>query len=48
MVEALQQGRFYVFNGEHWRDFISRSIDPVLKAENPPVLTWGPDLRPKD
>ena len=44
-VEAVKDNRFYVFNGEHWIDYVSRFLAPILKAENPPVITWGPDLR---
>ena len=44
-LEAIKENRLYVFNGERWRDFIGRTLNPILKAENPPVITWGPDLR---
>ncbi len=44
-LEAVRENRFYVFNGERWREFISRSLDPIRTADNPPVITWGPDLR---
>jgi NAD(P)-dependent dehydrogenase (short-subunit alcohol dehydrogenase family) len=47
-LDALKQNRFYVFNGENWRDYIGRTLNPILRAENPPVLTWGPDLRPEE
>ena len=44
-VEAVKENRFYVFNGKHWADYVGRFVTPILKAENPPVITWGPDLR---
>ncbi len=44
-LQAIRENRFYVFNGERWRDFVARFLDPILNAENPPVITWGPDLR---
>jgi NAD(P)-dependent dehydrogenase (short-subunit alcohol dehydrogenase family) len=44
-LEAVKEGRFYVFNGERSGDFLKRFLTPILKAENPPVQTWGPDLR---
>jgi NAD(P)-dependent dehydrogenase (short-subunit alcohol dehydrogenase family) len=47
-LEALKAKRFYVFNGEGWRDYAGRFLNPILGAENPPVLTWGPDLRPDE
>ena len=48
IVDAVEEERFCVFNGERWRDFIARSTEPVLNAANPPVITWGPDLRRTD
>ena len=47
-LEAIKDNRFYVFNGERWRDFVSLSLNPVLTATNPPVITWGPDLRSEE
>ena len=44
-LEAIKENRLYVFNEERSRDFISRTVQPILRAENPPVTTWGPDLR---
>ncbi len=44
-LEAVKTGRFYVFNGERYGDFLKRFLTPILKTENPPVQTWGPDLR---
>lgn len=46
-LRAIRENRFYVFTGEFWPDFMQRSLGPILRAENPPVITWGPDLRPK-
>ena len=46
-LEAVRTDRFYVFNGERWSNFVGQFLGPVLAAENPPVVTWGPDLRPK-
>jgi NAD(P)-dependent dehydrogenase (short-subunit alcohol dehydrogenase family) len=45
-LRAVKEGKFYVFNGERYGEFLERFLTPILKAENPPVQTWGPDLRP--
>ncbi len=44
-LEAVLNDRFYVFYGES-DPFLERFLSPILKTENPPVHTWGPDLRP--
>ena len=44
-LEAVLNDQFYVFYGEN-TEFRARFLDPIVKAENPPVHTWGPDLRP--
>ena len=44
-LQAVKESRFYVFNGERYGDFLERFLTPILKAKNPPVQTWGPDLR---
>ena len=46
-LDAMRQNRFYVFNGDNWRDFVRVPLDPIRTAANPPVITWGPDLRAK-
>ena len=46
-LEALKADRFWVFNTDHWQDLVARVRDQTLSAENPPVHTWGPDLRPE-
>jgi NAD(P)-dependent dehydrogenase (short-subunit alcohol dehydrogenase family) len=46
-IEAMRAGRFYAFAGE-WRKYVRFGLEPVLNGENPPVLTWGTDLRPKE
>ena len=46
-LEALIEDRFYVFNGDNWRDYVRGQTEVALAGENPPVVTWGPDLRPK-
>jgi NAD(P)-dependent dehydrogenase (short-subunit alcohol dehydrogenase family) len=45
-LEAVKADRFWVFNTPHWREMIGRVKDQILSGENPPVNTWGPDLRP--
>ena len=45
-LQALRENRFYVFVGARWHEFLTRALQPIMRAENPPVLTWGPDLRP--
>lgn len=47
-LEAIRENRFYAFNGDHWRAFIGRVLEPIMQAQNPPVITWGPDLRVSD
>ncbi len=44
-MQAIKDNRFYVFNDEHWREYVSRSLDPIKAGANPPVITWGTDLR---
>jgi NAD(P)-dependent dehydrogenase (short-subunit alcohol dehydrogenase family) len=46
-LEALKENRFYVFQGERWREMISAMTERTLAGQNPAVATWGPDLRPK-
>jgi NAD(P)-dependent dehydrogenase (short-subunit alcohol dehydrogenase family) len=45
-LEAVKANRFYVFNTPHWRDMLNHIRDVQLSGRNPPVQTWGPDLRP--
>ncbi len=45
-LEALRENRFFVFNGERWDTYVRVLYDAALNGTNPPVLTWGPDLRP--
>ena len=45
-LEALTEDRFYVFNGPTWPDFMRRQAEVLAVAANPPVVTWGRDLRP--
>jgi NAD(P)-dependent dehydrogenase (short-subunit alcohol dehydrogenase family) len=47
VLNAVKENRFYVFNTDHWRAMVNRQRDIVLSGENPPVYSWGPDLRPK-
>ncbi|MDP1601029.1 SDR family NAD(P)-dependent oxidoreductase [Phenylobacterium sp.] len=46
-LSAMKENRFYVFNGDVWQDLMRRQSDVLVNAANPPVQTWGPDLRPK-
>ena len=46
-LDALESDRFWVFNTPHWREMIARVRDNTVSGENPPVHTWGPDLRPQ-
>ena len=45
-LEAVRENRFWVFNTEHWRAMVGAVRDNTLSGDNPPVRTWGPDLRP--
>ena len=44
-LEAILENRFYVFRSEGVEVYLDSLLTPILKAENPPVITWGPDLR---
>ena len=46
-LDALLHDRFYVFYGEGTRPFLEYALRPIVEAENPPVVTWGRDLRPE-
>ncbi len=46
-LDALREDRFYVFYGSQAAVYVANAAGPAIRAENPPVLTWGPDLRPK-
>jgi NAD(P)-dependent dehydrogenase (short-subunit alcohol dehydrogenase family) len=46
-LEAVREGRFYVFNTPHWQAMLRNTTEVIVSGENPPVHTWGPDLRPK-
>ena len=45
-LEAILENRFYVFRSEGVEAHLDSLLTPILKAANPPVITWGPDLRP--
>ncbi len=47
-LKAIREERFYVFNGDRWSGYLDLFLKPIFEAQNPPVLTWGPDLRPDD
>lgn len=44
-VQAIKENRFYVFHGDAAEPYLNSFLTPILKAENPPVHSWGPDLR---
>lgn len=46
-LEALKSDRFYVFSGSFWPDMMRRQAEVLSVGANPPVVTWGADLRPK-
>ena len=45
-LDAVRENRFYVFNTPHWGKMIASLRDVAIAGGNPPVHTWGPDLRP--
>ena len=45
-LDAILTDRFYVFHGDRAQPYLQKFLHPILRAENPPVHTWGPDLRP--
>lgn len=46
-LEALRENLFYVFNGDFWPAMLRHTYEAQSTASNPPVVTWGPDVRPK-
>lgn len=46
-LEALKENRFYVLNTPNWREQMKQRLDNMLAGANPPVVTWGRDLRPQ-
>ncbi|WP_372784633.1 SDR family NAD(P)-dependent oxidoreductase [Phenylobacterium sp.] len=44
-LDAIVNDRFYVFYGEGVPAYLATLLMPILKAEEPPLITWGPDLR---
>jgi len=47
-LEAVRDGRFYVFAGDTWPRFLEETVGRAIRAENPLVLTWGEDRRPSE
>ncbi len=45
-LDAILTDRFYVFRSEGVQPYLESLLHPILKAEEPPLITWGPDLRP--
>lgn len=45
-LEAMIENRFYVFNGPTWPDLMRRQAEVLAVAANPPIVTWGRNLRP--
>ena len=46
-LDAILTDRFYVFRSEGVQPYLESLLNPILKAEAPPLITWGPDLRPR-
>ena len=44
-LQAILEDRFYVFYGDFVGPYLDSLLTPILKAGDPPVITWGPDLR---
>ena len=47
-IDAVRADRFYVFTGDTWPKFMEGTVGRAMRAEDPPVLTWGEDNRPLD
>lgn len=45
-LRAILEDRFYVFHGDFVEPYLTSLLTPILQAGEPPVITWGPDLRP--
>lgn len=43
---AIIEDRFYVFYGDFVRTYLDSLLMLILETGEPPVITWGPDLRP--
>lgn len=48
VFHAVRDRQFYVFTGDNWEGYLKAFLTPAMNAENPPVLTWGTDLRPQE
>lgn len=48
VFDAVRDGQFYVFTGENWDAYLEAFVGPAMRAKNPPVLTWGTDLRSQE
>ncbi|WP_428390522.1 SDR family NAD(P)-dependent oxidoreductase [Lichenicoccus sp.] len=46
-LQAILEDRFYVFYGDFVAPYLAGLLTPILTAGEPPVITWGPDLRPE-
>ena len=44
-LQAILEDRFYVFYGDFVAPYLEGLLTPMIKAGEPPVITWGPDLR---
>lgn len=44
-VDAIRAGDFYAYTGAHWSETMKRGLVPAIDNRNPPVVTWGADLR---
>ena len=45
-LQAILEDRFYVFHGDFVAPYLNTLLTPMINASEPPVITWGPDLRP--
>ena len=48
VVQALRDGRFYIFTNEGSLRYVDGSAGRAVRGENPFVVTWGNDLRPEE
>ena len=44
-LQAVLENRFYVFRSEGVEAYLKGLLTPILNAQEPPIITWGPDLR---
>ena len=45
-LDAILSNKFYVFYSENVSSYLHSLLNPILEVGEPPLITWGADLRP--